>query len=570
MLFAAVIPPCLICLLILRYGVDLPFSDEWELVPLLLKKSRGTLTLFDLFAQVNEYRQFFPNLVFVYLGWATRWDVRYEMLLGFLLACATSCNVYLLGKRTLGREGAGRAAAFLLSGLLIFSPVQYENWLMGQQLMFFIPVLCVTTCLLVSYSNLRAPTKFALCALLSSVSSFSAANGLLCWVVAFPALAGPGAADEPKKVKRLTPLWAAGFAACAALYFYGFRRPAYLPPTSEPFVKPLRAVAYFLAFLGAPLTGNNRYLTPVAAAVGLTLASLFVLAWRFYLSRSADAALKRGMTCWLMLGAYSVMTAVLVTFGRLGYGVEQSLSSRYTTFSLYLVVSLIHLAAAARDAAHVNRARRARLLAPRALAAAAAGLIILHALACAVSIREACRLRARLMQAKACLLFVNLTGAECLPPDLMARPDMLPERLRALDALGFLRPGLVKSRRVQDFAGDAGTGPGFGSFDQLSRSGGSFAASGRATLPHRGVPADAVLLAYKTENGEAVLFSLAEMNYKGDILKGILAPGTDYDSSWQKTFPQDRLPAEAVEVSAWAFDASTGRAYKLEGAHDPR
>jgi hypothetical protein len=561
-LLAAALPPCLAGLLILKCGVDFPFSDEWEIVPLLVKKAHGTLALSDLFAQVNEYRQFFPNLVFVYLAQLTRWDLRYEMLVSFLLACAVSCNVFLLGGKTVRAGGAARAAAFLLSNAFVFSPAQYENWLMGQQLIFFIPAACVTACLLVSYSGLRVWAKLLVCAALSSVSSFSSANGLLCWVVAFPALAGPEFPSKPKKFRWLTPLWVAGFAACLALYFYGFRRPAYLPPTSEPFVRPLQAVAYFLALLGAPLTGDNRYLAPLAAAAGLTLLALFASAWLVYLRPSTGGDLRRRMTCWLMLGAYSVLTAVLVTFGRAGYGVEQALSSRYTTFSLYLAVALIHLTAILRDA-RGERALPARLLDRRALAAAVAGLSIFYALASAVSVRAALQQRTRLRQAKACLLFVNLVPDECLPPDLMAFPDKLPERLNALDRMGFLRPGLMKSRRAADFAVEPASG--FGSFDQLSRDGQVFAAAGRARLPYRGEPADAVLLTYRTKDDNAVLFSVAEMDYKGDVLKLIPGKNPDYTYFWKKTFPQNSLPADAVEVSAWALDADTGKAYKLEG-----
>src|SRR6267143_3921927 len=203
---AAILPPCLIAVMILEYGVDFPFADEWELVPLLVKKAQGTLTFSDLFAQVNEYRQFFPNLIFVYLGRLTGWNVRYEMLVSFLTACAVSCNVYLLGRKTL-KDAAGRIFAFVLSNVLIFSVVQYENWFMGQQLIFFVPALCITTCFVISYSNLRLRTKFIVCALLSAVSSFSSANGLLCWIVVFPVLAECEITGEMRKPKWLTAFW---------------------------------------------------------------------------------------------------------------------------------------------------------------------------------------------------------------------------------------------------------------------------------------------------------------------------------------------------------------------------
>src|SRR5205807_3780038 len=227
--------------------------------------------------------------------------------------------------------------------------------------------------------------------------------------------------------------------------FYGFQRQPYLPSTSEAFAHPLSAVAYFLAWLGAPLTGNNRYLAPVAAVIGLVLTVLFISAWLFRVRYSGDRALKRSLTCWLTIGTYSFMTAALVTLGRLGYGVEQSLSSRYTTFSLYLVVSLIHVAVIAGGRTWGDDAKSVRQFPLRLLPFAAAGLIVFYILGTAVSIRATHQCRARIMQGKACLLFVNVLTDACGSPQAMAFPERMRERLNTLDAMGFLRPGLIKS-----------------------------------------------------------------------------------------------------------------------------
>lgn len=85
-------------LLIFKYWVDIPIGDEWHVVSLLEEFALGTFSFQDLFAQQNEFRQFFPNLIFVALGWLTKWDVRFLMLLNLLLAGLISFNVYRLGR----------------------------------------------------------------------------------------------------------------------------------------------------------------------------------------------------------------------------------------------------------------------------------------------------------------------------------------------------------------------------------------------------------------------------------------------------------------------------------------
>ncbi|HEY0080054.1 MAG TPA: hypothetical protein VGB73_15690 [Pyrinomonadaceae bacterium] len=552
--------------MIFAYGVDVPFADEWEIAPFFTKKAQGRLAFSELFALVNEYRQFFPNLIFVHLGWLTGWDVRFEMLLSFLLACLVSHNIYRLGRRTLRLEGDTHLWAFLLSSLIIFSLVQYENWLMGQQVIYFIPIACVTTCLLISQADMGIWKRLIICAALSTVSSFSSANGILCWVVTLPALTRAESLKAFARLRWPTAVWCLGFALCAALYLYDFQRPSSLPSTSESLSKPWLAVAYFLSLLGSPLTGFSRYLSPVAVLVGLALSVMFVRAWVSYLKCVPDADLRRRMLCWLMLGIYSAATAALITFGRAGFGLYQALNSRYTTFSLYLVVALIHLSAIVRGA--VGRPRGERLpRAPRRLTAAIVILLGLHLLATVNSIRHVGEFRLRVLHSKACLLFINLVGGRCraqVSPDF----SLLQERARALDELGFLRPGLLSSRRVRDFAERVEPHPAYGSFERLIRESGTYVASGIAALPGRREPADAVLLTYRDGEGQDVLFAVAEMDYKGDFLKRLLNERALF--SWQHSFTSEAIPAGAGELSAWAFDADSGRAFKLEGVHNLR
>jgi hypothetical protein len=563
-LLVAIVPACFICWMIFKYSVDLPFSDQWEYVPLFVKHAHGELAFSDLFAQLYEYRQFFPNLIFVHVGAITRWDVRYEMFISFLLACVISYNIYLLGKKTVQGADRPRWLAFILSNFIIFSPVQYENWLMGQQLIYFIPIFSLTTGLVVSYSNLRIGKKFILCACLSVLSTFSSANGLLCWLLLLPVLLSAEMAGNLRRAKYMIAAWVLCAASCTALYFYGFQRSSYLTLPRESVTK---ALIYFTAFLGAPLTGNNRYLIPLAVLIGLILFSMFLAAWFNYMKSQAEPALRLRLMGWLMLGTYSALTAVLVTFGRLSIGINQSLGSRYTTFSLYLIVALIQIIALMKGAPEKKQAKFARFLAPRPLSVAIAALIILHLLAALVTVRLTYMLRTSLLQAKACVILINLVGPKCLTQGLMVRPSSIPEYANALDELGYLRPSLIKSRDVTALAGGATPAPGYGSFDLLRQEQGVLFATGRAMLPYRREPADAVLLTYKNDQNQPMFFAMAEMNNKGDLMRRMLNKGPDYAPSWQLSFSLSDLPPGATEISAWAFDANNGRAFILEGTH---
>jgi hypothetical protein len=548
---AALAPSGLLLALIVTYWVDVPFWDQWGTSRYFGELARGRLTLADLFHPQNEYRQFFPHLLFVGLGWLTRWDVRAEMLVSFLLACLVCLGVYRLGKLTAAGEVRQRLLAFVASALLIFSPVQYENWLFGIQVVYFAPLVCVVAALCVAVSGLPARVKFLLSALLATVSTFSSANGFLCWVVAAPALAVSEDFGRARRW-RWAAAWAAGFAANVALYLHDLNRPnvyTHAPSAGD-------ALVYFLAFTGGPLALGPRPLL-IAVPFGAALVVLYAAAW-LYVLRRRDAALTRRATAWLMLGAFSVLTGALVTYGRADdHGLRQALSSRYTTFSLYLIVALAHLTiVVVGDLRARGRVAPARL-ASRLAAAAAVALVLAHPLVTLlVARRGMAPARRERMYLKACLTFALAFEDDCAER-LANEPPLVRREADSLDRLGYLRPPLVRSPRVADLP--AGPDKAEGAFETLERDGGGrLVARGRARLPHSQKPADAVLLAYAEEGGEPVLFAVAEV--------GADAGG----DGWRKSISLDTLPPRQISLSAWAFDSSAGKAFKLDGTHDVR
>lgn len=58
------LPIVFLCTLVHSFGVNVPFWDDWEMVPLFQKYDAGNLTLSDLLAQHNEHRIFFPRMTF--------------------------------------------------------------------------------------------------------------------------------------------------------------------------------------------------------------------------------------------------------------------------------------------------------------------------------------------------------------------------------------------------------------------------------------------------------------------------------------------------------------------------
>src|SRR6476659_260082 len=106
-------PAVLLAVLLPQYWVDVPHYDEWDSVMLFEHLSQGSLTVGLLFKQVNEYRQFFPNVIFVALGKLTHWDLRYEMILIFIAVAFISLNVRRLAALTAEAADTQFAILFL-------------------------------------------------------------------------------------------------------------------------------------------------------------------------------------------------------------------------------------------------------------------------------------------------------------------------------------------------------------------------------------------------------------------------------------------------------------------------
>jgi hypothetical protein len=609
--FLAILPACFQVIATLKYGVNVPYWDQWDQVRLFQATSEGTLSFGDLMAQHNESRMFFPNLLTIALAFLTSWYVKLQMLVAFLLACLISFNVYRLGKLTIEGSRLKHLTIFLLSNVFIFAPIQFENWLWGIQYALYIPLVCITTSLLVVYSGLGWKAKLLICMVLATISTFSFANGILAWIVVFPVIASTRTWGYSVKKGWLLSAWTAGFALNAALYFYGYQRPPHHPTLFEGLFHPVQALQFFLSYVGNPYfrglpdmvfgPGADLY---VAQILGAVLLFLFAsVAWICLVGPLRNSILLlHQATPWLLMGAYSIISGLLITAGRLGFGVEESFASKYSTFTLYLVVSLIHLipivfSNVRREEGAPSRSKlfaiafgfSRRRLSTMAFGSSLIVIIVFWHLLASVHLAATDILNSLLNResGKACLLLMNVVPDDkCLSENVYDKLDSLRQQATTANDLRLLTPSLVESDKLSDFArvstessGPDATGttglrtaePGdYGYFDGLDKTDeDSYHAFGWAILRDEGRPADAVLLTYEDANGEPIVFAVADnMKERPDIPE---ATGRDAYllSGWEESFSLSAVPAEgSTEIAVWAFDADAERAFKLNNTHE--
>jgi hypothetical protein len=325
----AFLPPLVVLRLIRRDGVDVPFWDEWELVPLLERAARGALRLRDLWAQHNEHRLLFPKLGLVALARQTGWDVRAEMFAGFAMAVGAFLLV-LRRLRDLVVPPPTRAILALGISVLVFSLAGWENWLWGWQASSFLAVLAVVGALVALTRERGGPAAFLLAAALGVVASYSFGSGLLIWPVGLVVLLLADVEDVRAQGGRLA-LWLAVGAATVAIYLRGYEVPAHHPSPALALARPSDAARYVLGFLGSPVSMR----APVVAG-GVGLALLLGLSALVFRGR---AALSGGPLFFFALGLFALGCAVLAAVTRVGFGPDQALGSRYVLFGAWLWVA---------------------------------------------------------------------------------------------------------------------------------------------------------------------------------------------------------------------------------------
>jgi hypothetical protein len=132
-----------------------------------------------------------------------------------------------------------------------------------------------------------------------------------------------------------------------------------------------------------------------------------------------------------------------------------------------------------------------------------------------------------------------------------------------LDQMGYLSPGLVKSRDLTKIAGpDGREAVGYiDAIDPVDEH--SWNAMGWGTFPYRNDPAEVVVLAGEDGSGSAIAFAETMVGGARPDVVQATHNRNYYLSGWGVTFKSSDVPPGTKIISAWAYDPLTGRAYRL-------
>ncbi len=196
-----------------RYALNILYFDQFTNVVLIHQARSGTLTWSDLWAQHDENRVLFPNLVVLVLGWADHLNVVFEDWVSGLLACLSTGLIVLTHKR--------RSPAIpwiLYCPVIVLSASFYplSNALFGFNLTWYMALAATVGALYVLDRPELNGRALALAIAIAVVGSYSSLQGLLVWPAGIALLYFRG------RSVRLQGAWALAMVLTTAVFVWGF------------------------------------------------------------------------------------------------------------------------------------------------------------------------------------------------------------------------------------------------------------------------------------------------------------------------------------------------------------
>lgn len=303
-------------------ALNIPIGDDFDTVLGFLNRFLSAGGLIDkagiVFEQHNEHRLVFSRLValiqYYLFGEA---DLRGLIIFGNLSLAGLFVSLALVYRQRLGR-----VLYLLPASLIIFNFGYYEtvNWAMA------------------SVSNLYVLffALLSLCLLFARPSAASFAGALICYAVAaftqggglFVGLAGIVMLAIGRQFNKAA-VWGLATVALFGIYFYGYHTPAGHPSVLSVIgADPFLPVRFFFSFLGSPL--------PMPEVFGIFSFGFFI-----YLTVRGYYGENRAVYAFLL---FLFITAALAALTRSGFGLDQSLASRYKVIAT-LIFAVQYLSA---------------------------------------------------------------------------------------------------------------------------------------------------------------------------------------------------------------------------------
>ncbi len=339
----AIYSPAMMLYKVHANSVDVPFWDEWDYVKMFREVSEGEIPLTQFLLSTAGEHKVAGQVLLSIAGWQIT-GMREPLIMTFnWLLGVGFCLLAALITRRAFPGGIQAWVALATASFLLFNPAAYQPWLWAIPTVYLLIPLLFFSGVAVIQSKWSLSRRIAVCGAVAFIGSFTLGSGVLLWGL-FPAVWLLYATrSDIFSVRTGLALYLA-LLVLTGLVFISAGMHTTAPAAPGTGISDL--AAFFFTYTGN-FVALSAEAAPVSQAqfVGLALVVFFaVISWlatRVYRNRPEF----KGVAVWILLGFYSIVAGLLITWARIGFGVKYPLeASRYIVASCFLPLACLVLA----------------------------------------------------------------------------------------------------------------------------------------------------------------------------------------------------------------------------------
>ena len=284
-----------------------------------------------MWAQHNENRIFFPNLVMLILARTTAFNIQIEEFVGVTMLVVATLLVILTHRR---RAPGTPWLYYCPVAILMLSVAQFGNMLWGFQMAWYLVLLGLTFALFLLDRVALPWPVFAVAAAAAIVASYSSLQGLLVWPAGLLLL------YHRRRPRAMIVSWLVIAALDMAFYFYKYDSHVATSPHGEAISHPVASIEYFATAIGDVLGIPFHYrqgFDPWLVTLGLVIIAAALWVTARYGIRRDDRSGRPFAVALIITG---LLFVAIITEGRIIFGAWSATASRYTTMELLVPVGI--------------------------------------------------------------------------------------------------------------------------------------------------------------------------------------------------------------------------------------
>jgi hypothetical protein len=336
---------------VVHYSVNMPYEDDWTVVPLIHSAIHGHLSFSDLWTLHDENRMLVPNAIFVALGVATHDDLIALTALSAVLFIATYFLFLLIFSSYIRRPLT--PASVLLVGVLWFSVAGWNNALWGFQLAWYLILFFLMAMMALLVFRRPRSLAFPMAIVAAVLASWSFLHGLVLWPVGFICLVWSLPIDPRQWTRRSRTevvVWVGSSLVTAATSLWGYKfgtlgcnvagKVSFNcsgSVSSYAQGHPARVGEFVLVSLGEVIPNSHAGTLWLNGLLG----ALLLIAAGFVIFRSIQHR-HDGRNCLpVALLTFGLLDDLLIASGRAQFLTELAPSSVYTMPNLVILIALV-------------------------------------------------------------------------------------------------------------------------------------------------------------------------------------------------------------------------------------